>query len=100
MARVDDVLSVLERARVRIVILDACRSNPLAEQLAGRGRSFDSRGLARIQPTSGMLVAYATQPNQTADDSDGSRNSPFTAALIKRLAEPGIEIAQVFRRVT
>jgi flagellar biosynthesis GTPase FlhF len=102
MARVSDVLNSLERARgVKILVLDACRNNPLAEQLARHAANrdaFASRGLARIDHPSGMLIAYATQAGQVAEDGRG-RNSPFTSALIKRLPEPGIEIAQVFRRV-
>jgi uncharacterized caspase-like protein len=102
MARVSDVLNSLERARgVKILVLDACRNNPLAEQLARHASNrdaFASRGLARIEHPSGMLIAYATQAGQVAEDGRG-RNSPFTSALIKRLAEPGLEIAQIFRRV-
>jgi uncharacterized caspase-like protein len=102
MARVSDVLNSLERARgVKILVLDACRNNPLAEQLARRATNrayFSSRGLARIEHPSGMLIAYATQAGQVADDGRG-RNSPFTSALIKRIEEPGIEIGQIFRRV-
>jgi hypothetical protein len=102
MARVSDVLNSLERARgVKILILDACRNNPLAEQLARQATNrtlFASRGLARIEHPSGMVIAYATQAGQVADDGRG-RNSPFTSALIRRIEEPGVEIAQIFRRV-
>jgi flagellar biosynthesis GTPase FlhF len=102
MARVSDVMNSLERARgVKILVLDACRNNPLAEQLARRATNrdyFASRGLARIEHPSGMLIAYATQAGQVADDGRG-RNSPFTSALIKRIEEPGVEIGQIFRRV-
>src|SRR5262249_44491359 len=82
-------------------VLDACRNNPLADQLSRRASNrdyFATRGLARIQHPSGMIVAYATQADQVADDGRG-RNSPFTSALIKHIAEPGVEIAQIFRRV-
>src|SRR5262249_43618130 len=52
----------------------------------------------RLNATQGMVVAYATQADQVA--SDGSeRNSPFTASLVKRLNEPGIEVGTLFRRV-
>jgi hypothetical protein len=102
MARVNDVLNSLDRARgVKILVLDACRNNPLADQLARRATNrelFASRGLARIEHPSGMIIAYATQAGQVADDGRG-RNSPFTSALIRRIEEPGVEIAQIFRRV-
>ncbi len=46
-----------------------------------------------------MIVAYATLPDQVAEDGKSSRNSPFTAALLARMDEPGLEIGTLFRRV-
>ncbi len=90
-------------AAVRMVILDACRDNPLIERLArtaGRlGRSTGAtRGLAPIQSTAGTLYAYATAPGEIALDGDGP-HSPFTAALLEWLPTPGLEVGLVFRRV-
>ena len=100
--RLDDVLESLGRTRgVKILILDACRRNPLVEKLAGMSSTRDfimARGLARLDATRGMVVAYSTQANQVAIDGTG-RNSPFTAALLSQLNEPGLEIATLFRRV-
>jgi hypothetical protein len=100
--RIDDVLFALSKSRgVKILILDACRNNPLAERLSSRGVYRDlaqTRGLARIEAPRGMLVAFATQSDQVAVDGTG-RNSPFTGALLKEIEEPGIEIATLFRRV-
>jgi uncharacterized caspase-like protein len=45
-----------------------------------------------------MVVAYATAPDEVAQDGQG-RNSLFTTALLKRLEEPGLEIQMLFRRV-
>lgn len=102
LTRLDDVLYALDHARgVRILILDACRDNPLLDRLSrtAMNRSYaPTRGLARIEPTRGMLIAYSTQPNQVAIDGDG-RNSPFASALIKELNEPGVEVGALFRRV-
>jgi hypothetical protein len=102
MTRVDDVLSSLDQARgVKILVLDACRGNPLADRLAGLASARDfvpNRGLARLDATGGMVVAYATQPNQIAADGAG-RNSPFTAALVSEINSPGLEIGTMFRRV-
>jgi hypothetical protein len=104
LAKVDDVIADLARARnIRIVILDACRDNPLAERLRTNlpvSRSAGlSRGLARIERTQGLITAFATQPGQVAADGIGTHNSPFTAALLKHIATPGIEAATLFRRV-
>jgi len=102
LTRIDDVLFALSKARgVKILILDACRNNPLAERLSSRGMKRDfvqTRGLARIEAPRGMVVAFATQSDQIAADGAG-RNSPFTGALLKEIEAPGIEIATVFRRV-
>jgi len=86
--------------RANIVILDACRNNPLAQQLASQTRSpGKSRGLAIPLNTSvGTLIAYATAPNREAVDGK-SKHSPYTTALLKWLGTPGMEIAEVFRRV-
>jgi formylglycine-generating enzyme required for sulfatase activity len=98
-----DVQGALDQANgVKIIILDACRNNPLANRLkqtiAASRSVAATRGLARIDKTEGMVVAYATAPDDVAKDGDG-RNSPFTAALLKRLQEPGLEIGMMFRRV-
>jgi uncharacterized caspase-like protein len=102
MNRIDDVLFGLERARgVKVLILDACRNNPLADRLSRTAATRDlvpTRGLAKIEATRGMVIAYSTQANQVAVDGTG-RNSPFTSALVKEMAEPGIEIGTLFRRV-
>ena len=100
----EEVRAALDRASgVKIMILDACRNNPLADRLqktmVGASRSVaNTRGLARIDKTQGMVVAYATAADETAQDGQG-RNSPFTTALLKRLQEPGLEIEMMFRRV-
>jgi hypothetical protein len=66
LTRVDDIGANLKQAKnLRILVLDAYRDNPLAEELsrsmeASRGLTVDRR-LARIIPPSGMLISYATQ---------------------------------------
>ena len=99
---VDDVLVQMEsEPRVNLVFLDACRDNPLARSLA---RSLGARsitvgqGLAPIQSAVGTMIVYATQPKNVALDGDG-RNSPFTAALLKHIPTPGLEIGAVMKRV-
>jgi uncharacterized caspase-like protein len=104
MARVDDVVAAMAPARsVRIVLLDACRDNPLADQLikslaAGSRSAGLTRGLARIPDVAGSIVAYATQAGSTAEDGNGD-HSPFTAAFLANAESPGVEIGQMFRRV-
>lgn len=80
------------RSPTNLVFLDACRNNPLAENLArsmgGKNRSVGAaRGLARADDRSGTLIAYATARDTVAGDGEG-RNSPFTAALLEHIAIP------------
>ena len=103
MARVDDILADLQRASgVRILMLDACRDNPLADQLLAQvnpARAVTiTRGLARIKQTAGTVIAYSTQPGAVAADG-GGRNSPFAAAFLREVRSPGVEIGPLFRHV-
>ena len=97
----DLVLAAIEPARrLRLVMLDACRDNPLAAQMANTSGSTRSigRGLARIEPQGDTLVAYASKAGSVAEDGDGS-NSPFTTALLQHLPTPGLDIRLMFGRV-
>lgn len=103
------LLATVERARkMRIVILDSCRNNPLgnlldvsAQQDGSVATGTVSRGgggLAAVNPERGTLVAYAAKDGQVALDGTG-RNSPYASALMKKMAVPGLEISLMFRQV-
>jgi len=101
----ENIKRALARSKgVRIMILDSCRDNPLANRLS-RSLAGDSRsasrvqGFARPEQVRGMVIAYATQANEVAADGTG-RNSPFSAAFLKELHEPGLEIGTMFRRIS
>jgi len=90
----DRLLAVIESAKqLRLVILDACRDNPFNKTMKRtNGSRAVSRGLARVEPASvNTLVAFAAKAGSTASDGDG-RNSPFTAALVKYLPKPGLDV--------
>jgi Caspase domain/Sel1 repeat len=91
--------SVSRAGALGLVILDSCRDNPFATKMTRTklARSVD-RGLARVEPTANVLVAYAAKDGTTATDGDG-RNSPYTAALLKHLGTRGLEVSFVFRKV-
>ncbi len=78
-----------------IVILDACRDNPLQIELASGERQV---GLARAKGVTGLLIAYATDPGNVAFEGTGN-NSIFTTALLRHLAEPGLDVRLMFGRV-
>ena len=97
------VLSLMERRpRTNLVFLDACRDNPLAQNLArsmGAARSTAvSRGLAVAESGIGTLLVYATQPGNVALDGSGA-HSPFTQGLLDYIATPDIEVRQMLTRV-
>jgi uncharacterized caspase-like protein/TPR repeat protein len=100
---------LLERLReagpeVGIVVLDACRDNPLGALQGsapmGAARSLrPSRGLARTGAPTGLFIAYATAPGQVAFDGPAGGNGPFARALAALIEQPGLEISILFRRV-
>jgi uncharacterized caspase-like protein len=74
----------MERPRVAIIFLDACRDNPFSW-----ARSL-SRGLVsigRVFPN--QCVVFSTQPgDEAADAGANERIGPFTAALLKYIDQP------------
>jgi hypothetical protein len=95
--------SLNDTRRASIVVLDACRDNPLARSFAtklGAARSGAvGTGLAAYaNPGTGTLIAFATAPGKVALDGQGA-NSPFTLGLIKHLRTPGLEVRQLLTRV-
>ncbi len=90
---------VLGASKMQLVILDACRNNPFMAKMRSTGRTVSpmGRGLGSIEPESGVLVAYAARDGTLA--LDGETNSPYLEALVKHIAEPGLEINLLFRKV-
>lgn len=94
---------------IGVIILDACRDNPLARSLARSLPATRSQaigtGLAAVQVsaegdgTGGTLIAYSTDPGAVALDGENSQNSPYTQALLRHLATPGIELQSALTRV-
>src|SRR5215216_65608 len=102
----DSIIRLMEsKTPVNLIFLDACRNNPLSENLrrnlaAMRRSAVLGRGLARIEPTGrDTLVAFAAAPGQEAADGR-DRNSPFTQALLKHLPTPGLEVSVMLMDVT
>jgi hypothetical protein len=97
------LMGAAEGARkLRLIILDACRHNPFAVSMKrerrGATRAVNS-GLGKVEPTSSdTLIAYAAKAGSTAADGAGD-HSPFTAAILKNLAVPGLDLRLAFGRV-
>jgi uncharacterized caspase-like protein len=97
----DRVIRALDSVkRLKLIILDACRDNPFATTMK---RSIASRsvgrGLGKVEPAmSDTLIAFAAKAGAVASDGDG-QNSPFATALVKYIAEPGLDLRLAFGRV-
>lgn len=91
----NEVVAKMEAAgnRLNIVILDACRDNPFA-----RSSRSKTSGLAQMDASTGMLVAFATAPGSVAYDGDGS-NGVYTSNLLKNMLLPGLPIEMALKRV-
>ena len=105
MTALDDVRTALQLSPgVKIMVLDACRDNPLADKFV-RSISLSTRdipkvqGYARPEKAQGMIIVYATQADDVAEDG-GGRNSPFSRAFLNELKEPGLEVGTMFRRIS
>lgn len=88
--------------KLRIVILDACRVNPLQTRVLMNEGLFRvmSYGLARMTPAFGEIVFFAARHGTTASDGRKGENSPFAKALLKHMGEEGLELGRFFRKVT
>ncbi|MDA8254604.1 MAG: SUMF1/EgtB/PvdO family nonheme iron enzyme [Betaproteobacteria bacterium] len=92
------VLSRMAEAgnRINVVILDACRNNPLqlARKTINKGLGVMNVGRAE----KGTFIAYATSPGSTAADGTG-RNGLYTKHLLRALETRDTDIDKVFGRV-
>jgi predicted negative regulator of RcsB-dependent stress response len=79
-----------------LVILDACRSTPVARNPHIRDLT-NPGGLTEMKPPAGSLIAFATDAGRTAQDGQGT-NGLYTEELLKHLRTPGLTIEQVFKR--
>jgi formylglycine-generating enzyme required for sulfatase activity len=79
---------------LNVVILDACRDNPFSRRFRSASRGLAVIGGAPV----GAYISYSTSPGQVALDGEG-RNSPFAAALLHYMNEPGLTLEQVFKNV-
>ena len=74
---------------LNILVLDACRDNPLG--------STRVRGLSRIDTSDRLFVSFSTKPGAVAFDGD-DRNSPYAKHLALAIATPRLNLESVFKR--
>ena len=98
----DIVLQRLAHHRItNIVIMDACRDNPLgarlSKSLGERGNAVGT-GLAGVYASAGTLISYSTQPYHVALDGDGD-NSIYSGSLARHMSAPDIDVLDMLKRV-
>ena len=99
---VNDLTEKLSEAKAAftLVMVDACRDNPL--KAAGRSVG-NSRGLSAIEPPKGQMVVYSASRGQQAldrlNEKDPNPNGVFTREFIARMRKPGVKIEDLVREV-
>ncbi|MCV0424486.1 MAG: caspase family protein [Roseibium sp.] len=73
---------------LNIIVLDACRNNPL---------TGNSKGLSRIDSSARLFVSYSTSPGAVALDGSGV-NSPYTKHLATSIKTPALSLEETFKR--
>ncbi len=74
---------------LNIVVLDACRNNPLGPA--------EFRGLSRMDSSDRLFVSFSTRPGAVALDGQG-RNSPYARNLALAMAMPHLNLENVFKQ--
>jgi hypothetical protein len=91
-----EVLEQMDGAeKVGMVFIDAARNDPFNE---AQKRQLPSGLKRQIEEPKNVLLSFATGAGRKVGDGEG-RNSPFTAALLKHIEEPGIELIALMKRV-
>jgi uncharacterized caspase-like protein len=87
---VSEAVGVMTSAHdgLNIIVLDACRTNPLGG---------NASGLSRIDSNASLFVSYSTSPGAVALDGEGS-NSPYTKYLASAIATPALTLEETFKQ--
>jgi TPR repeat protein len=83
--------SIIGASTVRLVILDACRNNPVASRSVG-GHGGLAREASRWSTQ--VVTLMSASPGEVALDGSGS-NSPFAIALSTGLSRPGMTVGEL-----
>jgi hypothetical protein len=85
-----------KEAQHRLLVFDSCRNNP-ADGWRQRAALASSRVTgaqlaAAVLQGPNTLVLFSTAPGRVAVDGPAGENSPFAATLLRRLAQPSVEL--------
>ena len=90
----DEIVSSLKELSANaahFVVFDACRN---LLNLPTKG----GKGFVPVATRRGMLIAFSTDPGQTASD-HGQGSGPYAAALAAELVKPGVDHLDLFQNV-
>ena len=97
---VDEVMEALAGAKQKIVVLDACRNNPLGQICPPATKAKLTFRDFKVPDAGNFLLVSSTKPGQVADDGLIGAHSPFARALLAALSgTPNVHFDQVFNRV-
>lgn len=114
MVSVQSVVEKMTKATdVRIILLDACRSNADARAFVSGGKQLKiskeitidgelvtGKGLASMQAAINTFIAFAAAPGEVAFDGNrGEHLSPFTGSLLKYIDAVDLPISNLTSRV-
>ena len=99
--------SLSKKSKLKIVILDACRTSPFAQFHDIKGglsrhvslnidNNLDSIDETFNKFLEGTLIAYSTSPDKTANDGDG-KHSPYTKYLLQNLTKSNFTIEDILK---
>lgn len=83
------------RTKTNIILLDACRNNPLTRSWRSSG---PQGGLGTMIAPNGTFIGFAASPGSIASDGSG-RNGLYTEAILKNIIKPNLTIDQIFNAV-
>jgi uncharacterized caspase-like protein len=96
-----ELIGELQRkARITVLVLDACRDNPTAVKTGSRSLSTGrSKGLAQPPEAAGVFALYSAGFGQTALDAlgpaDTSNNSVFTRVLLNHIVRTDVHLVDI-----
>ena len=79
-----------------IIVLDACRTSPIAD--GSRGEGTTKGGLAEIEVPTGAVIAYSAKAGRKAFDGEGD-NSLYALSFAKHMMTEDLNHNELFRRI-
>lgn len=95
LSEVQDVLNRAPFEAVKLVFLDACRTEENLAKDAPQG--LNQKKAPSLKNT---LYAFAAGPDAVSESGSADGTSPYSAALLRHLREPGLKIVELLDKVS